>query len=245
MQLAASSWVGSTGVQIEGVLLVLLLALLLGLMVARKVVGRLPVFATLLGFSIVRSTMLVCLSGRLGRPGLSLLHDGLSVLDMALQLGVLAEIASAWVSEHGGWTRLRVGALVALLVWSTAGAWLAGALWGAAGQTAMDRSQCALSLCFVLLFGWASQVPMAAAAWRAIEGLAVYNLASLVVQVERYRAAAAHDAASWAGWSYGLAGVYLAVVVFLLATLGRRGDPGQVLSMRSWRSAERLVSRRA
>ena len=206
MYATLSTWIWGAGIVLQAALMVVLLV--------RGVARLLPVFTVLIGFYLARSLVLFAISGYISRTALGSLYNGLSLADILFQIAVAAEMTRRLMRQRGGWTLARSGFLAGLASLAIAGGWAAGVLWATRGRASVDRGQMALAAFFVLFFAWAAWQRIYGAARREAEGFALYSVASLVSQVERYRATVMRDAAMYIGWSYALGLLYLAVLGF-------------------------------
>ncbi len=209
--------------------LLLQLALLIALLV-RKQARRFPVFTVLLAFYLVRTSLLYALAGHMSSGEIALLNDGLSSLDLLLQLMVAAEIAQhlvsgkCGVSGKGGWN-WRHGVLgFGILGLAIGAGWLAGFVYRASPRVSVDRGQVFSSCVMILLFGCALWSRASGPVRRIVEGFALYGLVSLLAQAGRARAVFYRDTSSYVGWSYAVIAAYLFVVSFWLLTVKTDGD---------------------
>ncbi len=237
MRATVNTWMWGLGLALQMALLAVLML--------RGVARRLPAFSVLIGFYAARSVALFVASGHVSRGLMGSLYDGLWLVDLLLQMLVIAEIVVHVARVCGGWTALRGISLAVMVPVAAASGWAAGWAWQTRGRASIDRGEIGLTILFALLFGWAAWMGAAGFLRREVEGLAVYGLVSGVAQVERYRAALVRDAATYSGWSYGLAVVYLVVLVFWLVTMPRGlMDRSTGRSETLLRGVERLAPRR-
>ena len=167
----------------------------LGLLVAlvvRRLWRRCPAFTLLVAFYIVRTAVLYGLARHLAAAPYALLYEGLSWLDLLLQLAVAVEIALAAVRQWGRRVGGRVlgapmlsGAMLGMVAFAVCGAWLAPALLKAPARIPVYRGQIFISCLMILLFGWTLWLQASRTARRIAGGLAVYGLASLTSQAAR------------------------------------------------------------
>ncbi len=219
MRGTVTTWVWGLGLMLQ--------MLLLGMLVVRGWGRRLPAFTLLMGFYGLRSAALFVASRQVTRGTLGSIYGWLSTADLLLQMLVLAEVVVHVARGCGGWTIRRGGVLGMLAALAAGGGWGAGLIWGTHGRVSIDRGQAGLAILFALMFCWCARLGVSGFLRREMEGFALFSAASVVSQVERYRAALARDGGAYTVWSYGLAGVYLLVLVFWLAAVGWRRFDGR------------------
>jgi surface polysaccharide O-acyltransferase-like enzyme len=191
---------------------------LLGLLFSRRLVRRLPAFALLLAFYILRSLLLFGLFGRLAPADYHSLYDALTFADLLLQLLVATALAIAL------WTPRRAPLLLLIPALATTAAWLLGRMLPANAPIPPDRIQIFDWLLFVLLgaaFLLLRTTPPLHQ--RLAAGFALYGALGIAATVLRTLAAVHRDAHSYALGSYALTGAWLLIVVYWIAT---RRNPG-------------------
>ncbi|HEX4005267.1 MAG TPA: hypothetical protein VHX60_03770 [Acidobacteriaceae bacterium] len=198
------------------------LALQVGLLVVlyrRGLMRRFPIFTLLITLYVLRSATLYALSGHIDRDTMTALYDFLSMADVALQLGVAAEIALSLVRGRGEWSGVRTLKIVGVLV-----AWIAAAAAGVAllpahSRVPLDRGLAFSSFVMLLLWLWMLVFGQGGAARKIAGGFAIYGAVAVAANLERGYAATHRSAREFVAGSYAPSAVYLGVLVVWLLTL--------------------------
>jgi len=191
---------------------------LLALIFWRGLARMLPVFAGVLAFYPLRGVALYVLFGHVARAQYAGIYRGLVLAGLLGQFAVAVEVGvRLFVPALGRW---RAWALLAGLC--MAACLMVMAEWSllpSGMPLPPDRLQMFNSALMVLMGGWA--LVWADAGWvrRVAMGFGVYGVADLVGTAGRSIAAVRRDAGTYAGWSYGVTGVYLAVMLWWVCWL--------------------------
>jgi hypothetical protein len=192
---------------------------LAGVLFARGVARRFPVFALLVLFYILRSVALFSLFGWMARSEYGQLYDLLSFADLCLQVLLAGEISRAILKNTGGWTWRRMVKLIPLTVLALAIAGSVAALLPTPGRVPVDRGAAFTAVLMLLVLLWAAFARVKGAPRRIVEGFALYGVAGIAIGLERSYAALYRNGAAFAAGSYAQAGIYLAVIVYWLFML--------------------------
>lgn len=206
---------------------------LLGLMLVRRIVVKLPVFSGLIGFYVLRAAMLSVLSGHMERDRYELLAAGLALFDVIWQVAVAWELLWAAKSdgveggsEARGWSGLRVlrvGLFALLLLAAAATAAVCSMSLPVSRRMPVDRGVLFPAMLFVLV--WMASLRCRIPVVRRVGfGVAFYSAAAIVGQIGRALAVAHRNAAAFTAWSYVETGCYLLVVLFWIVSLGKRDE---------------------
>jgi hypothetical protein len=199
---------------------------LLTLVFLRGIVRRLPLFSGLLAFYLLRSMLLFALFGKVDSAAYASTYDGLTLVDLFLQLLVTAEIAVCLERATGLFTLRRSIPLLLLPVFASAATLLLAHALPAHSPVPFDRIQAFAWSSMILLGGlalaWrAAKQPAAALPRRVALGFAFYGIAGIAASLERPFAVLARDARGLAVWSYVLPAAWVLVVVYWIAALRR------------------------
>jgi hypothetical protein len=191
-------------------------SILLAALFIRGTIGHLPIFTTLIGFYVLRSTVLYTLSSHLGGRSSELILSGLAVVDIVLQVAVAWELLSAARRETAppisigmarGETLRRLGKLSLFLIAAAGVAILISTRIHANPRAPIDRGVLFTSTLFLLVF--LASLPQKTPALgrqtlgrRIAAGFALYAGASILCQIGRTLAAVERDVASFNRWSY-------------------------------------------
>jgi len=199
---------------------------LLALLFGRGLNRRIPTFTLLLAFYPLRSAVLYFLAaGHLAPAAYAVTYNGLSIVDLLLQMLVAVEIAAHLIRAAGGFS-LRRGFLMLLLAGcALAATFIATRLLPANAPLPPDRLQMFNSLTMILLCVWAFSRPVSALSRRVTLGFAFYGIFGLLTTAARTFAAIHRDAHMFALWSYTLSGVWLAVIAYWIAVLKPDASP--------------------
>jgi hypothetical protein len=190
---------------------------LFALLFLRGLARRLPLFTALLAFYLLRSILLVALSGRIDSDAYTATYNGLSILDLLLQLLVAIEIATHLTRISGGWATRR-DILFAMPCLAFGATWLVCQMLPIVTRLPPDRLQLFNWFALLLLGIWSltlptNDPPALSLLRRASVGLAVYGLLGICATIARTLAAAHRDARLFAESSYILPIAWLLVVV--------------------------------
>jgi hypothetical protein len=194
----------------------LLQSSLLALLFTRRIARRLPFFATLLAFYLIRSALLFTLSGHIDSDAYTDLYNGLSVLDLLLQLIVAIEIAVRLTRVSGGFATRR-DMLFVLPCLAFGATWLTCQMLPIVTRLPPDRLQLFNWFALLLLGIWSLTLPThdppALSLLRRVSvGLAVYGLLGVGATIARTLAAADRNARIFAESSYILPIAWLLIV---------------------------------
>ena len=192
---------------------------LLLILYRRGLMRRFPIFTLLLGFYVVRSVALFALSGHLDRDTLNALYDFLSLADVALQLGVAAEIVVALLGGRGEWTGKRTMSTVAAIAVWIAAAGAGAALLPAHGRVPIDRGLAFTAFIMILLWLWMAVTRKGGTGRRIADGFAIYGAVAVGGNLERGFAAMHRNTRAYMTGSYAPSVVYLAVLLFWMLML--------------------------
>lgn len=186
---------------------------LLLLVCTRGIARRLPVFTVLLAFYPLRSALLFALYGHLGPTTYHATYNGLSLLDLLLQLLVAIEIAAHLLRAYGkpGLRRSLLFILLPCIAW--AGTILDVSMLPANSPIPPDRLQIFDSLVMVLLCILVFLWPAVTLLRRVAIGFAFYGAVNLLATAGRTVAADHRDARAFSRWSYTLTAAWLLVVL--------------------------------
>jgi hypothetical protein len=192
--------------------------LLVAALLVRGVARRFPVFVLLIAFYAARSALLFAIFGHVTAATYRTLYNGLSPVDIFLQLLVAGELGLHGMQKRG-WTWRRAAFFPGLVVLAAAAAWSITTVLPERAPVPLDRGALFTSALMLLLFLWmtwakASRLPYSIAA-----GFGSYSAVGLMAEVERSRVAVARNPRAYSAWSYVQAGVYLAVLLFWLLVL--------------------------
>jgi hypothetical protein len=188
-------------------------ATLLACLTVRRLAQRIPVFTTLIAFYLVRSLALFGLYGHIAPAGYAAMNNGFSIADLLLQMLVAGEIAGRLVRAAGGWTVRRETIVVGIVALAWAAAYAVRQMLPFNTPVPPDRLQMFDSLLMILLCAWALAGRVRGLVRRVAVGFGVYAAVSLVAMWARTVAAIHRDAGAYAGWSYAVSGMWVAVVV--------------------------------
>jgi hypothetical protein len=150
----------------------------------------------------------------------------LAAIDLVLQVAVAVEIAVQLVRGWGGLARMQawVVGLIPLLSLAATAAMLRLLPMRLGGQTPLppDRIQMFESFGMILLWVCAFVWTAAPLLRRVLTGFAAYGAVNVAAMLGRSVAAMHRDGRAFVTWSYVVAGMYVAVVVWWIVTL--RGD---------------------
>jgi hypothetical protein len=208
----------------------LLHAVLLIRLIRLRLLARMPVFALLVAFYIVRSLVLYGISTILDRVAYNHLFSVFSLIDIVLQVVLAVEIAfytlrSAPSAKPGH--RMRFVALVA------AGAILAAIIALAApatGRVPFDRGILFTALIMLLLLAWMTTARVSGPHRRVVEGFAVYGIVAVLAGIGRNFAFIHRSQAGFLTASYTLSGIYLLIVLYWILTIPGADGPGPRLT---------------
>jgi len=191
--------------------------ILLFAMLTRGVARELPLFASLIGFYIVRSVALLAFAAHLHGPAGALILSGLAMVDVLLQTAVAWELFTMGRRPVGavhGPQLSRPAALSVLLFAALAAAELISHLTHVSSQMPLDRGVLFNSALFLLVFlmSIAENAPLLIR--RIAAGFAIFAASSLLCQVERARAVVQRDITAYHFWSYVQPVSYVVVVLF-------------------------------
>lgn len=189
-------------------------AVLFALLWLRRLPRRAVVFTFLIGFYIVRSTVLKLLPLQ-GRG----LYDGLALLDLCLQLLLVAELTIRAFRSRWQWTWPNRAKFAGLVVSGIAVAWGVAIALTAPGRVPVDRGAVFVSVLMMLLLLAMMVTAVSGLPRRIAEGFAFYGLVGIAAAVGRNHAALHANASAYATWAYIQAGTYLVVVLYWLLTL--------------------------
>jgi hypothetical protein len=197
---------------------------LLALVFARGIVRRLPLFSGLLAFYLLRSILLFALFGKIDSAAYASTYEGLTIVDLALQLLVTGELVLS-LTRSAGPRGLRRGTLLLIPVFAGAGTLLIARTLPAHSPVPFDRVQAFIWVSMILLGGfalaWTTAGQPAALPRRVALGFSFYAVAGIAASLERPYAMLARDARSLAMWSYVLPAAWVLVVVYWIAALRR------------------------
>lgn len=190
---------------------------LLALLFTRGIARRLPCFTALLGFYVLRSALLFLLSGHIDADNYSTAYNGLSILDLLLQLLVAIEIAARLTRISGGWAARR-DVLLILPCLAFGATWLTCEMLPIVIRLPPDRLQLFNWFALLLLGVWALTLPTTnppglSLLRRVSVGLAAYGLLGVCATIARTLAAAHRNAGLFAESSYILPIAWLLVVL--------------------------------
>lgn len=192
---------------------------LLALLFVRGISRRVIAFTTIIAFYPLRSITLFLLAAiHLAPESYATTTNILSIIDLLLQFLVAAEIALQ-LQRASGLQGRRWLWLLALPALAWAGTLLVIQLLPARAPIPPDRLQIFDSLTMILLCVWTMLRPVPALLRRITLGFAFYGAVSLLGSAGRASAAIHRDPQLFARWAYILPAVYLAVVLFWIATL--------------------------
>jgi hypothetical protein len=196
---------------------------LLALLFTRRIAHRLPLFTALLAFYLLRSALLFTLSGHIDSDAYTDLYNGLSVLDLLLQLVVAIEIAIRLTRVSGGFTTRR-DMLFVLPCLAFGATWLTCELLPIVTRLPPDRLQLFDWFALLLLGVWSLTLPThdppALSLIRRISfGLATYSLLGVCTTIARTLAAAHRNARLFAESSYILPIAWLLIVLCWIVIL--------------------------
>jgi hypothetical protein len=198
-------------------LLVIGLALqiwLLFLLFSRRLASHVVLFSPLLFFYIIRSSLLFGLFHFISRTAYATLYNGLSLLDIMLQIAVAVEL-SLTILRSGSKSLLPRGLLIPF-VFLLAAAFTAAlaAVLPAHSPFPADRGTLFTGFLFLVLLAWSLSVQLTP--WRrsVLIGFAAIGGSSVLSQSAKAIAASHHNAHLFTLWSYGNVGAYLIVLLF-------------------------------
>jgi hypothetical protein len=177
----------------------------------------------LLAFYLLRSILLFTLSGHIDSDAYTATYNGLSILDLLLQLLVAIEIAFRLTRISGGWATRR-DMLFVLPCLAFGATWLVCQMLPIVTRLPPDRLQLFDWFALLLLGVWSLTLPTndppALSLLRRVSvGLAVYSLLGVCATIARTLAAAHRDARLFAESSYILPIAWLLVVLCWIAIL--------------------------
>jgi hypothetical protein len=193
--------------------------LLLALLFRRGLARRFPVLTGLIAFYVVRSLLLYGLIHFAARDTYQAWYDALSLADIALQMALAAEIATAALRERSTWSGRRVAFVIPIAVAVVAAAGAAAAFLPARGPVPVDRGSAFASLLLALVFVWVAALRAHGPALLISAGFAVYGIVAVAAAVERHLAALHRNPGAYVAGSYTSSGVYLAVLLFWILAL--------------------------
>ncbi len=176
---------------------------LLLLLVRRKRVAEVPVFATLSLFYVARSVLLPAMVRHVPRPAYNELYSGLSLVDFVLQIALAGELLRGIVKRR----RLLVGVASLLAAAAvTAGLIL---LLPSRSSVPADRGTIFTGVLFAILFSIAVRTRLRGWLGSVAAGMALIGVSETIAACGKSVAAFHHDGRTFLIWSYGNAAVYL------------------------------------
>jgi hypothetical protein len=198
---------------------------LLFVLYRRGLIRRFPLFSLLISFYVLRSATLYALSGHVDKDTLTALYDFLSMADVALQLGVAAEIAVSLLRGRGEWSGVRTLKVVGVVL-----VWLGMAAGGVAllpthTPVPVDRGLAFTAFIMLLVWLWMIVFRQGGGARLIAGGFAIYGVIAVASNLERGYAAMHRSAREFVAGSYAPSVVYLCVLLVWLLRLQTQPVP--------------------
>jgi hypothetical protein len=217
------------------------IVLLIVLWVRRRA-STFPLFTTLITMDVVRTIMLFFIQRYGTHADYFYTYWSLAILDVALQLAVVYEMASIVFRPQSKWARDVIGGLIWWIIGSfavaTALAWLASpptSLWL---QTVMIKgnvfSAALMSQFFVGMIALSATagLPWHTHVARISQGLGVYSVFTVALEAGRTYFGLRTNSHTYDGLSHVRIGVYMVCVTYWIIMLWRDAPPSRAMTER-------------
>ena len=204
-------------------------------MIARKRWRTFPIFTVLMGFNAVRTIILVILYKYSSRDTYWFAYQGASFLDLALQLGIIFELARVVLKPIGSWVRearsmfllfgiLGAAAAAAIAYYINPSSPSTSDFWVEKGN--LFSAMLTLELFASMLFA-STRLGLLGSShvMRLGQGWAVWAIADLIAE-----GAYSHFGKNLAGLDYIRTGTYFCVTIYWIITLWRPEPKRRTLS---------------
>jgi hypothetical protein len=191
----------------------------------RSVARFAPFFTNFVGFYLLRSAVFFFILNPISLASYSRLYNLFLALDVLVQFCAAAELTRHLTVTHGGWTRRNIAMTVIFLCATAVCTYITVQL-APPAQVRVDPSLIAFSYYMVFVWLWTFALHETAIGHSVAQGFAIYGIINIVANIGRTAAMSVDHPRSYAAWTYVLAGGYMVVVIFWLATL--RPDPERI-----------------
>jgi hypothetical protein len=202
---------------------------LLVLVFLRGFARRLPLFCGLLMFYILRSALLFALFGKIDPAAYASTYEGLTLVDLALQLMITGELALRLTRAAGRHGLRRSSVLALLPAFALAATLLLAHAMPSHSPVPFDRVQAFIWTSMILLGALALAWPATDLRRRLALGFGFFGIVGIAASIERLFAVLARDARSLAVWSYAPPVAWSLVVVYWIVALRRPAPTSQAV----------------
>jgi hypothetical protein len=194
-------------------------ALLVILLVVRRLASSNMLFTLLIVFYILRSVLLFTLFGHVQSGGYQQLYSLLSLADLLLQMMIATQLAVGILKQTGDWRLQHGPKIMAIFGFGLVAAAAIAASLPEHGRVPVDRGAAFVSVLMLLLFFWMLLARVSSVLRSIAAGFAVFGITGVVAGMVRNNAALYRDPAAYTAASYAQAGIYMAVVLFWIFAL--------------------------
>ncbi len=186
---------------------------------SRRIAGFAPFFTNFVGFYLMRSALLFVLLNHIRVDSYSWLYRTLLLLDAFVQLCVAVEITLHLIRCHGGWIQRNITIPLAFFCAAALGTYLVTDM-APHADVRIERSVIFFSFYMIFLWGWTITLHESFGIIRNIvQGFALFGIINIVANIGRTAASFADHPHRYFAWTYVLAGAYVVIVIYWLATL--------------------------